>query len=291
MIHILENEHIRIAISEKGAELQSFFDKTSGLEIMWEGDPKVWGKKSPVLFPIVGTLKDNTFFYNNQSYPLTRHGFARDMQFSAQKPNSNTIQLTLFSNADTLKIYPFEFEFSLNYTIEENTCYVTYEIKNQGSDPMFFSVGGHPAFKVPLFAGEAYDDYQLLFDTEEDAQRWVISPEGLIENQSVPFLKESSLLPLSKDLFLQDAIVLKNLKSNSVKLISRHNQKGLEFNFVGFPYLGLWAAPGGNFICIEPWCGIADSVNFNQQLSEKEGIVKLAPLESFSRTWSVTTFL
>lgn len=291
MIHILENEHIRIAISEKGAELQSFFDKTSGLEIMWEGDPKVWGKKSPVLFPIVGTLKDNTFFYNNQSYPLTRHGFARDMQFSAQKPNSNTIQLTLFSNADTLKIYPFEFEFSLNYTIEENTCYVTYEIKNQGSDPMFFSVGGHPAFKVPLFAGEAYDDYQLLFDTEEDAQRWVISPEGLIENQSVPFLKESSLLPLSKDLFLQDAIVLKNLKSNSVKLISRHNQKGLEFNFAGFPYLGLWAAPGGNFICIEPWCGIADSVNFNQQLSEKEGIVKLAPLESFSRTWSVTTFL
>lgn len=155
---------------------------------------------------------------------------------------------------------------------------------------MYFSVGGHPAFKLPITDKLAYNDYYLLFNKTENAGRWPISKDGLIEMESSPLLNNTNKLALTKELFYQDAIVFKNLKSDEVELRTDKDSAGFGFSFTGFPYLGIWAAKDAGFICIEPWCGIADSVNSNQDLRDKEGIIKLEPSGNFERTWTITVW-
>jgi galactose mutarotase-like enzyme len=286
----IENEVLKVSVRTKGAELDSLFNKQEQLEYMWSADPQVWGKKSPVLFPVVGTLKDNTYFVNGKSYQLGRHGFARDMEFTVAAHTNDTVTLALESNAETLAKFPFHFRFAITYWIEQNRLSVLYSVTNTGDARMFFSVGGHPAFKLPLDENNDYNDYYLLFSQHEHAGRWPISKDGLIETQSIPLLGNADRLPLKKELFHKDAIVFKHLHSTNVKLTSDKSRAGLDFDFDGFPYLGIWAAKNADFVCIEPWCGIADSVNTDQQLEHKEGIQSLTASDTFERSWSVTVY-
>jgi galactose mutarotase-like enzyme len=272
----IENEHLKIVIKAKGAE--------------WNGDPLFWGKKSPVLFPIVGTLKNDKFYFLQKAYQLSRHGFARDREFTVTEQTSSAITFTLESNEATLEHFPFQFRFDIIYNIHENKLDVLYKVTNTGIAPMYFSVGGHPAFKIPLSTGNEYNDYYLEFNEFENSGRWPISKEGLIEMNPVPFLNNSKQVPLTKELFYKDALVFKNLRSTKVKLLSDKSSHGFEFDFTGFPFLGIWAAKNADFVCIEPWCGIADTVNTSQQLPEKEGINYLEPKKNFMRHWSVTIF-
>lgn len=253
---------------------------------MWDADPAFWAKTSPVLFPIVGSLKDGKYNYKEYKYQLSRHGFARQKEFEVAEQSESSIIFALKSSQETKAVYPFDFQFSIHYTVQDNELTVAYRIKNAGDDAMFFSIGGHPAFKVPLVDGTAYNDYTLRFNKEETVGRWPISKEGLIEKTPMPLLDNSNELPLTKDLFKSDAIVLKQLRSTQVDMVSEKTPHGLSFSFEGFPYLGLWAAPGANFLCIEPWCGIADSVDANGELTEKEGINTLQPPEEFIRSWA-----
>ena len=285
--YTIQNDYLSVEVQAKGAELMSLYNKKEQLEYMWSGDPAFWGKHSPVLFPIIGELKNNTYYYNNKAYRLSRHGFARDMEFTVVEQTTSSVGFSLLSNADTLQKFPFEFGFDIEYLLQQDWLTVTYKVKNTGNDDMYFSVGGHPAFKVPIVEGTAYDDYYLEFNKTENAGRWPISAEGLIETDAEPFLLNTNKLPLRKELFYRDAIVFKNLRSDTVRLRSSKHDKGIEFNFPGFPYLGVWAAKDADFVCIEPWCGIADSVNSNQQLTEKEGINRLAPQGIFERSWGV----
>jgi galactose mutarotase-like enzyme len=155
---------------------------------------------------------------------------------------------------------------------------------------MYFSVGGHPAFRVPLAVGTDYTDYYLEFDQEEDAPRWPISKDGLIERESLPLLEHQKMIKLTRELFAKDALVLKGLRSSGVSLRSARTERGLRMEFPGFPFLGVWAASGADFVCIEPWCGIADSVATDQQWTGKEGINRLEAGENFERTWTLTLF-
>ena len=283
----LENDQLRISIDAKGAELKSVYSKTANLEYMWDADPAYWAKTSPVLFPIVGALKDNIYNFQAQSYQLPRHGFARDKVFNLVEQKPDTLTFSLESDPDTLKVYPFPFTFSIIYTLAGDQLSVGYRVQNKGTGTMLFSVGGHPAFKLPLAGGTHYEDYQLLFEKEETAGRWPISKDGLIEKEPQPFLQQSKVLPLTKELFGKDAVVLKHLQSQWVQLASDKTQHGWRFSFPGFSYLGLWAAPGADFVCIEPWCGIADSVDSDGQLPNKEGILQLGPKENFIVQWAV----
>lgn len=286
----IESHLLKANINPKGAELQSLVQKESAIEYMWKGDPEIWGKFSPVLFPIVGTLKENTYYYNNQPYQLGRHGFARDHQFAVESQEFNRIVFLLKQNETTLQVFPFSFDFRIGYTVVENSIAVTYEVVNTGKETMYFSVGGHPAFALPMVPDTVYDDYYLAFDQVETVGRWPIAEGGLLKTSPMPLLNESKLLPLNKSLFATDAIVLKNLVSSSISLLSRKTEHGLKMDFPGFPYLALWATPGADFLCIEPWCGIADSVDASQLLEEKEGINKLVAGGRFVRTFTVTVF-
>jgi galactose mutarotase-like enzyme len=286
----LENERIKAIIALKGAELQSLVRKDVDQEYMWSGDPAFWGKKSPVLFPIVGGLKQNQYSYKGQTYQLGRHGFARDQEFTVTEQSQSTARLTLTDNEATRRVYPFAFRFSLVYALQPAGLSVSYIVENTGNDTLWFSVGGHPAFKLPLSSHCSFEDYYLDFSETENAGRWPLSPEGLISHPPQPLLNNTGKLPLSKPLFYEDALVLKQLQSTSVSLQTDKDPQGLRFHFEGFPFLGIWSAKNADFICIEPWCGIADSVDASGRLEEKEGIESLAPGQQFTRTWSVDLF-
>jgi len=283
----IENQQLRISIHPKGAELQSIYHKRHQTEYMWSGDPAVWGKHSPLLFPIVGTLKANTYYYQDRAYSLSRHGFARDREFAVEAQDASSITFLLKSDAETKKNYPFEFELRVIYRLSPEGFSTTYRVINPASAPLFFSVGGHPAFRLPLAPGTEYTDYYLEFDKTENAPRWPISKDGLIETQSQPMLDNTKTLPLKKELFAKDALVFKHPASSAVAIRSAKTQRGLKMDFPGFPFLGIWAAPNAEFVCIEPWCGIADSVDSNQQYIEKQGIQRLDGGQVFERTWGL----
>ena len=284
----LKSQSLTVKINPKGAELTSLFNHENQTEYVWSADPNFWGKSSPVLFPIVGSLKENSYRFEGQKYTLPRHGFARDSVFVVEKSNGNSVTFLLTHDENTLKVYPFKFEFRLIYSLENNTLKVTYSVKNIGDNKMCFSVGGHPAFAVPLSENTTYDDYYLEFNKMETFKRWGLTSDGLIETQPFDFLIDTNKLNLTKELFYDDAIVFKNLESTAVILKSDKTNHQLRFNFEGFPYIGIWAAKDANFVCIEPWCGIADAANHNQELTEKEGIICLDLGETFERTWRVT---
>ena len=285
----LKNQTLTIKINPKGAELISLFNEETQTEYMWSADANFWGKSSPVLFPIVGALKDNLYHFEGKTYHLPRHGFAREREFLVENSTDKSVTFLLTHDEETLKIYPFAFEFRLKYELHENCLSVTYSVKNIGDKMMYFSVGGHPAFAVPLSADTDYEDYYLEFNKTENFQRWGLVEGGLIANHSTDFLLNTNRLALKKELFYEDAIVFKNLQSDEVILKSDRTNRQLKFDFKGFPYLGIWAAKDANFVCIEPWCGIADSENHNQELTEKEGIIALSVGDIFERTWSVST--
>jgi galactose mutarotase-like enzyme len=287
-MYTIEDQQLRISIQPKGAELQSIFHKGHQTEYMWNGDPAFWGKHSPLLFPIVGTLKENTYYYNGKPYQLSRHGFARDREFALKAQSADAITFVLRSDEASLKIFPFAFELSVSYRVAAGALTTTYAVTNPDKTPLYFSVGGHPAFRVPLAPGTTYTDYYLEFGQTEQAPRWPISKDGLIEPEPLPLLNGARKLPLTKDLFAKDALVFKGLHSNSVTLRSDRTERGLTMQFPGFPFLGIWAAPGADFVCIEPWCGIADAVNTDQQLTEKEGINQLDGGGRFERSWTLS---
>ncbi|MEA5404293.1 aldose 1-epimerase family protein [Arcicella sp. DC2W] len=284
----IENQFLRVSINPLGAELVSLFNKENNAEYMWNADPAFWGKSSPVLFPIIGALKNNQYCYQGKTYTLPRHGFARERVFSVETQSELSITLLQKEDEATLKVFPFAFEFRLIYTLNEKTLSVSYSVKNTGNNEMYFSVGGHPAFAVPLSDDTVYEDYYLEFNQTEDFPRWELADGGLIKNEATTFLENTNRLPLTKELFYQDALVFKHQKSTAIVLKSDKVSSQLTFTFENFPFLGIWAAPNANFVCLEPWCGIADSENHTQELTEKEGIEVLASDQIFLRTWSVS---
>lgn len=286
---LLENENIVVTFATKGAELRSIKSKSNGLDYLWKGDPAYWGKFSPVLFPIIGALKENTYFVDDQSYELSRHGFARDLEFELQQISETELLFTLSSNPDTLEVYPFEFKLRLRYHISGSSVSCTYEVSNPAQKDLLFSVGGHPAFAAPLTGDAGYEDCYLEFEVDEALTYYKIK-DNLISDQTDSLHLDQGKLTLKHALFYDDALVFKQLSSEMISLRNTKNEHGLHFRFKGFPYFGIWSAKDADFVCLEPWCGIADGIYHNQQLSDKEGILSLSPGQDWKRTWEVEIF-
>ncbi|MGC4100182.1 aldose 1-epimerase family protein [Ferruginibacter sp.] len=282
----LTNAFITARISPRGAEIQSLSSKETGIEYMWSGDAQYWGKHSPVLFPIVGGLKDDTYYYQGKAYKLPRHGFAREREFAVTQISATEAVFTLTNDAQTAAVYPFAFELQLRYRLQNATLYCSYEVYNPGDTELLFSVGGHPAFAVPYKGNSSYSDHYLRFNVTEPLQRWKLE-NGLVANHAEPLETDDNILPLHAALFYEDAIVLKHIRSNSISLGCTKNAHGLHFSFEDFPFFGIWAAKDAPFVCLEPWCGIADSVDTDQQLINKEGMNRLEARGRWRREWGV----
>lgn len=273
---LLYNQYLSSQISLRGAELKSL--KFNDNEYLWNADPHFWPRNSPVLFPIVGVLKENTYYFQDKSYHLSRHGFARDREFRAEQISESEAVFILKDDAESKTVYPFSFVFHIRYRMTGNTLVCTYKIENPSEETLWFSVGGHPAFATNKGSF-------LHFEADEELFPYPL--EGnLLLNTPGKFSLENKILQLTPELFYDDALVLKDLKSRKITLVN--SDSTLEFRFGDFPYFGIWAAKDADFVCLEPWCGIADSVNHNQQLIEKEGIIALPGGQSWEREWSVT---
>ena len=283
----IETNHLVVTINEKGAELQSI--QLNSIEYLWQADSNYWGKHAPVLFPIIGELKDGKYIFDNKEYHLPRHGFARDKTFEAKQTSGASAIFTLRSNAETLAVYPFQFIFQVQYEIKQHTLYCSYIIQNLNESDMYFSVGGHPAFRVPLNDKLKYDDYILAFNKDTSLKRFLLD-NGLTNDKTESVPLDDKKLHLKSSLFYNDAIVLKHINSDQIQLYSDKDPHGLTFSFEGFPYFGIWAAKDAPFVCLEPWCGIADNIHHNYHLVNKEGINKLDKGAKWKRTWSAELY-
>jgi galactose mutarotase-like enzyme len=256
---------------------------------MWSGNPLFWGKTSPILFPIVGALRDDSYSFKGKKYSLPRHGFARDMEFNLQQISTSEILFTLHHSDETLAKYPFEFNLGIRYQLTGNSLTCGYEVYNPGEEPLLFSIGGHPAFAVPLYENEDYQDYFLEFNRDTRLQNHKIV-NNLISEETNSIVLKDQQLALEHDLFKDDALVFKNLDSDRISILNTRNAHGLHFNFKDFPYFGIWAAGNADFVCLEPWCGIADGIEHHGQLEEKEGIIHLGQETSWKRKWQIDIF-
>lgn len=287
-IYQIVNEQFEVSITAIGAEICSFKSKKTGKEFMWQGNPQIWRSHAPVLFPIVGGLKNNQFTYKGKSYSMPRHGFIRkneDLQIVEKY--SHKITLELQSNSKIREQYPFEFIFQISFAIENNKLTITHHIFNTDQKRLYFSLGAHPAFNCPWNEDEIYEDYFLEFDQTEYSITWNLNTSGLIASEGDVVMNNSQKLPLHRDLFQKDALIFKTLKSRKVSLVNSNTHEKINVYFDHFNSLGLWAKPGAPFVCIEPWLGYADAENHDSQLINKEGILTLESGKDFSASYFI----
>ena len=287
MNYEIKNEHIKVKIKSFGAELNSLQKIDEDLEYIWQGDSKYWNRHSPILFPIVGRLKNDSYTYQNQKYNMTQHGFARDKEFEVIKNEADFMEFRLKSDEKTLEIYPFSFELYLSYKLEKNSLIVSYKVINKSDDKMLFSIGAHPAFNWTLKEDEKKEDYFLEFENIKQTKRYFLNDKGLVYD-SVDLKIIDNKITLNEELFKNDALVFEDFNIKTLTLKNSKNENFVKLNFENFPYLGIWSKPSGApFICIEPWFGVADDENSNQNFEDKKGIITLQKDEIFSYFYSI----
>jgi galactose mutarotase-like enzyme len=283
-IHRLQNDLISLAVSESGAELKSLNWLQSGREWMWQASPEFWPRTAPVLFPVVGKLCENQFSFDGKKYPLSQHGFARDMPFELAESGADFLRFRLRANEQSLRHYPFRFSLSIEYRLIDSSVCISFTVENEGRETMPFSIGAHPGFSLPSWPSKKY---WLEFEKDEPLQT-ILLQDGLIsDGKGMEITAENRLIEISKDLFLQDALIFSGLKSAWIGIRDMEGKEQLRVNFKGFPFLGIWSKPGAAFVCIEPWFGHADPVGFTGDIEKKPGINLLKPGEIFECSFSI----
>ena len=282
--------------SKLGGELISF--KLNGEEKIHQGENVVdengkvyWKRHDPVLFPIVGKLKKNQTMINGRLYEMGQHGFARDSEFELLSKLDNYHAYILKSNESLFSRYPFEFSLSITYRTEGNKLTTIYKVVNEGNNNMPFGIGGHPAFKIDL-QDLLNEEYYLEFEEEENKIHFLYLVDGLVGTEYAKnILINNKIIPINKNSFDNDAIIMKNITSKKITLKKKTgNKKILTMDFSGFPYLGIWSKPKAPFICIEPWMTTADSVSSSGVFAERTDILMLAPKQEFECRYVVEFF-
>lgn len=287
----IENEFLKVKVREYGAELTSFLSKQSKTEHLWQADPEIWCWHAPVLFPVVGRCINDEIVVEGMKYPMEKHGFARKSNFKLLELSETKIIFSLVSSAETLKTYPYRFEFLIGYRLAGKRLVCSYEVLNKDDKAIYFQLGGHPAFAVPFQTNEKYEDYFLEFDKAEKSSRHLINDQGYFDGRKERVLDNSNTISLRNDLFKDDALIFKDLESRRVSIKSRNHSHFLSVDFPDYKYLGIWAKENAPYVCIEPWYGCADSANDSSEpieFSRKEGIITLEPGDKFYSTFEIT---
>ncbi len=322
----LSNEFVTLRAKPEGAELCSI-QTSDGTEHLWQADPSVWSRHAPILFPIVGKLKNNQYAHNGKMYELPQHGFARDMTFALLEQTEDTLVYQLLPTNETNTVYPFDFELRVLYRLNGNSITVEYEVRNHGQDTMPFSIGAHPGFNLPSkldecfltleketlkhlaketphsnFVGQAslyseslcpahapeYGKRVLQESRLNSLQAHLLSDDGLLSSETVSLTNQSDCIPITQTLFDRDALILLDVDFEKLTIASQKSDTRIALEFSGFPQLGIWAKPGAPYICIEPWFGYADPQEPYGDISNKPGIQILPAGETFRCTQRIT---
>ncbi len=283
---VLDDGLLRLEVAPLGAEMRSLRRRGAPVEYLWQGDPAVWPYRAPHLFPIVGRLKGDAFVYAGRTFRLGQHGFARDKMFAVAEATRTAARFVLRDDAETTASYPFAFRLGVDYRLGGGAVEIAYEVENSGVIEMPFSIGAHPGFRCPLDDAEGAQTYALEFERTETAGRFPVA-DGLVSRRNEPALRGESVLPIGAGTFDRGAIVFKDLLSRRVRLVGMRSRVGVEVGFDGFPCFGVWSKPGAPFVCLEPWCGVADAPDASGRLEDKEGIVCLPPGRTFTRALTI----
>ena len=269
----LQNGTLGAAVSACGAELQRLHT-AAGEELLWDGNPDVWAGRSPLLFPVVGNVKDDRVTVRGQHYPLLRHGFARTSTFELVEASSTRCTWRLRANDETRARYPFAFQLDVTYALDGARLTISATIANDGAEPMPASFGFHPAFRWPLVPGVAREDHDVRFGEPEPAPIRRLAGGLLGGPEATPVAGDR--LALADALFQRDALIFDRLRSRRLTYGPATGRR-LELEFPALPHLGIWSKPGAGFVCLEPWQGFASPVDFDGELAEKPGIVAIPP--------------
>jgi len=275
----LKNEFLTVSIETFGAELVSVKNNQTQKEYIWQGTPSIWNGHSPILFPIAGRLRGDSYTYNGETYTLPKHGFARKSEFSVMHRKPNYTVLALSDNEKTRLVYPFAFFLSAEYRLEGKKLQVINKVYNRGDQTMYFSFGSHPAFNLEVGG-------KVVFSEKEPLKTVLTDSYGLTVGTKTLNACGDTIV-IDEHIFDNDALFLPNMKSTSAKLVTKDGEDVLRMTYGKVPYLGLWAKPNAPYVCIEPWFGMCDSYDVSGKIEEKPAILSLKPEKEFVFSYEI----
>lgn len=286
---ILKNDVLEVELNPKGAEIIKIIGQQDHINYMWKRDASLWASSAPILFPIVGALQNNECRIDGKTYTMTQHGFSRHNVYATHQLSDTCVEFELTPNEEISKQYPYLFQLKVIYTLKDNQLECCCIVKNTDERPIYFQIGGHPAFACPFMDSESSNDYYVEFECNETLEQKIIdvARKGM-SRQTKPLFENEKRFFVRQALFDNDAIVVKDFKSPSVSLKSLNHQKSIRFYMENFNHLGLWTSKHvGGLLAIEPWVGHSDYVDFTGEFKEKEGIVELNAGEEFTCKFTV----
>ncbi len=277
----LKNEELTVVIAEQGAEMQSI-TAADGTNCLWCGDPAVWGKRAPLLFPICGALKNNTYRYNGNSYSLEKHGFARTAMFACETATDTEAVFVLRADEKSRAVFPFEYELRVGYRLNGKTVEVHYDVTNPSAEPLYFSIGGHEGYACP----EGIEAYEIVFPQPETLYT---TPDPITSDARELVLENGTVLPLKEEYFAVDALIFRDgTRSDRLQLRHKESGRGVEIGYEGFGHLLLWQPYKAPFLCVEPWCGYPDTADHDGDFTRKVGIERVEGGKTFHRVHTIT---
>ena len=288
-LFILDNDELAVRISPVGAELQSVV--RDGIERMWCGDSAVWGRRAPLLFPLIGRLRDGEYELGGRRVAAPTHGFCRDRAFAVSQTSRTRVRFETASDEGTRAVYPFDFRLTVDFSLEGSAIVKTHAVENAGDIPMPFELGGHEAYATRLLAGEHMDDYFVRFEGLDKIEMFGMDEAGILTLPKIAVPLEDGRLAKTPEQLGIDTIVLENVPGSAATLACSKNGHSVTVEFPDFPYLGLWTKAGQNdarYLCIEPWSALPDARFSPRELAEKPGVRTLEPGESATLAYRMT---
>ena len=289
MLLTVKNEHLSLTVDTIGAQMMNL-QSADGTEYLWQGNPKYWGDRSPMLFPFIGRLTDNSYQIHGKVYPMTIHGFAASSEFRLADHGDHFLTLELTDNEETTKQYPFAFSLRVIYRIVGTALEITYQVENRSDETMPFGIGGHPGFNVPLVSGEDFKDYSITFSQPCQPDRVGFTPAVYLSGRDERYpLANDACIDLRHELFDEDAIILKNM-AREVTLKSGKSGRGVRVSYPDMPYLGIWHWPKTDapYVCIEPWTSLPARQDVVEDFHCKSDMIQLAKGQAYKTTWNIT---
>ena len=284
----LENEVLSVEIAELGAEVTGISDREKNTDILWEGNPSFWKRHSPVLFPNVGKTYGNEVLIEGNKFPTVQHGFARDSVFTCVSSSADAASFRLASSEETKKVYPYDFELYITYTLKGKNLKVEWKVKNCSEKIMYFTIGGHPAFRFAE-KGEKKEDYLLKFPGKESLTYILVDPNtGTgVPDQTYTLELTDGMCPVTEEMFLRDALIFDGGQFEEVWLCRKDGTPYVGMRCEGFPNFGIWSVKDAPFVCLEPWEGRCDNFGFSEEISKKPGIIRLPKNEVFIKSYEI----
>lgn len=287
---VIENDILRVNINEHGAQITSLYNKKNDIEYIWTADEKYWLWHAPILFPIEGKLKDGICKIDGKAYHISQHGFARDNDFKVIEYNNDDVTLCLTENVETLKVFPFKFKLLVTYKLETNSLKTIYKVINTDIKNIYFTIGSHPGFNIPLTKNGKFDDYEVDFSSKYETLS--LDSDGFVDENN-PIKHDNTPLHISRSDFKNDALIYR-FKDKMVK-IGLHNSDashGIQLSSNNAKFWGIWSTypKDSHFICIEPWWGITDTIDTDQNFKHKFANNKLAPSEKYIASYSMKAY-